>query len=67
MNVFQTESMAATEQPSFDLSDLKKLKSSSLNNPFFACLNINSLRYKIVDLRFLVQQNLKSLQSVKRN
>ena len=51
MNVFQTESMAATEQPSFDLSDLKKLKSSNLNNPFFAYLNINSLRYKIVDLR----------------
>ena len=51
MNVFQTESMAATEQPSFDLSDLKKLKSSNLHNPFFAYLNINSLRYKIVDLR----------------
>ena len=51
MNVFQTESMAATEQPSFDLSDLKKLKSSNLNNPFFAYLNINSLCYKIVDLR----------------
>ena len=48
MNVFQTESMAATEQPSFDLSDLKKLKSSNLNNPN---LNINSLHYKIVDLR----------------
>ena len=43
--------MAATEQPSFDLSDLKKLKSSNLNNPFFAYLNINGLRYKILDLR----------------
>ena len=51
MNVFQTESMAATVQPSFDLSDLKKLKSSNLNNPIFVYLNINSLRYKIVDLR----------------
>ena len=36
MNVFQTESMAATEQPSFDLSDPKKLKSSNLNNLFSA-------------------------------
>ena len=26
INVSQTESMAATEQPSFDLSDLKNLK-----------------------------------------
>ena len=51
MNGFQTESMAATEQPSFDLSDIKKLKSSNLNNPFFTYLNINSLRYKIIDLR----------------
>ena len=37
-----------------DLTDLANLKLANFQNPFIAYLNINSLRYKIIDLRHIL-------------
>ena len=37
------------EKRDLDLTDLTNLKHTNLQNPFIAYLNINSLRYKIID------------------
>ena len=39
-----------------DLTNLMSLKGDNLKNPFLSYLNINSLRYKIVDLRHILEQ-----------
>ena len=39
-----------------DLSELKSLKSDNPKNPFLCYLNINSLRYKITNLRYILKQ-----------
>ena len=49
---------------SIDLGKLKELKGKNLKNPFLCYLNINSLRNKIVDLRYVLAQ---TGQSAKQN
>ena len=45
-----------------DLEGLKDLKSKNFHNPFISHLNINSLRYKITELReILTKSNLEIL------
>ena len=39
-----------------DLTELKSLKGDDPKNPFLCYLNINSLRYKITDLRYVLKQ-----------
>ena len=39
-----------------DLSELKSLKGDNPKNPFLCYLNINSLCYKITDLRYILKQ-----------
>ena len=39
-----------------DLTELKSLKGDNPKNPFLCYLNINSLRYKITDLRYILKQ-----------
>ena len=39
-----------------DLTDLMSLKGDNLKNPFLSYLNINNWRYKIVDLRHILEQ-----------
>ena len=41
---------------SIDLGKLKHLKGKNLKNPFLCYLNTNSLRNKIVDLRYVLAQ-----------
>ena len=39
-----------------DLSELKSLKGDNSKNPFLCYLNMNNLRYKITDLRYILKQ-----------
>ena len=39
-----------------DLTELKSLKGDNPKNPFLCYLNIKSLRYKIIDLRYILKQ-----------
>ena len=39
-----------------DLKNIMSLKGDNLKNPFLCYLNINSLRYKIVDLKQILEQ-----------
>ena len=39
-----------------DLTELKSLKGDNPKNPFLCYLNINSLHYKITDLRYILKQ-----------
>ena len=39
-----------------DLSELKSLQGDNPKNPFLCYLNINSLRYKITDLKYILKQ-----------
>ena len=39
-----------------DLTELKSLKGDNPKNPFLCYLNINSLSYKITDLRYILRQ-----------
>ena len=41
---------------SMDLGKLKELQGKNLKNPFLCYLNINSIRNKIVDLRYVLAQ-----------
>ena len=43
------------ENYNIDLSELKALKNNHIENPFICYLNINSLRYKIVDPRHVLE------------
>ena len=54
-NTFQTDIQtgqdADSQTDTLDLSNLIALKQANLNNPFISYLNLNSLRYKIIDIR----------------
>ena len=45
------ETVCNTFQNTLDLSNLIALKQANLNNPFISYLNLNSLRYNIIDIR----------------
>ena len=47
----QTREDADSQSDTLDLSNLIALKQANLNNPFISYLNLNSLRYKIIDIR----------------
>ena len=49
--VIQTGQDANSQTDTLDLSYLIALKQANLNNPFISYLNLNSLRYKIIDIR----------------
>ena len=48
-----------------DLEGLKDLKSKNFHNPFISHLNINSLRYKITELREILTVRISRLLFVK--
>ena len=54
-NTFQTDIQTGQDDDSqtdtLDLSNLTAFKQANLNNPFISYLNLNSLRYKIIDVR----------------
>ena len=62
----QTGQDADSQTDTLDLSDLIALKRANLNNTFISYLNLNSLRYKTIDIReVLCKAQLKIVASSK--
>ena len=73
-NTFQTDIQTGPDADSLtdtlDLSNLISLKQANLNNLFISYLNLNSLRYKIIDIREAlckVQLEIIALSETKLN
>ena len=73
-NTFQTDIQtgqdADSQTDTLKLSNLIALKQANLNNPFISYLNLNSLRYKIIDIREVIckaQLEIIALSETKLN